>query len=101
MSLPLHDFFRGLLFFYGLELHHLTPNGILQIACFVALCEYFLGTQPHFGLWRKYIRVKAQKNGGGFCECGYALIQLRPKVTYFDFGLPDSEEMAARLVLLS
>lgn len=43
-----HPFFLGLIHFYGLQLHHLTPNGILHIACFVALCECFLAIELHF-----------------------------------------------------
>ena len=35
-------FFRGLLFFYGLEVTHLKPNSIAQIAIFIHLCEAFL-----------------------------------------------------------
>jgi hypothetical protein len=52
LSLPAHEFLRGLLFFYGVQLHQLTPNSILHIACFVTLCESFLGIEPHFLLWR-------------------------------------------------
>jgi hypothetical protein len=36
-SLPAHEFFYGLLFVYGMQLHQLTPNSILHIACFMAL----------------------------------------------------------------
>ena len=50
LSLPVHSFLRGLLHVYGLQLHDLTPNSILQIACFVTLCECFLGVFPHWGL---------------------------------------------------
>jgi hypothetical protein len=52
LSLPAHEFLRGLLFVYGVQLHQLTPNSILHIACFVTLCESFLGIEPHFLLWR-------------------------------------------------
>jgi hypothetical protein len=38
-SKPSHRFLRLLLQYYGLELHHLTPLGILHIAAFVTLCE--------------------------------------------------------------
>jgi hypothetical protein len=48
LSLPAHEFLRGLLFLYGVQLHQLTPNSILHIACFVTLCESFLGIEPHF-----------------------------------------------------
>ena len=42
LSLPAHEFLRGLLFIYDIQLHHLTPNSILHIACFITLCECFL-----------------------------------------------------------
>jgi hypothetical protein len=30
------------------QLHQLTPNSLLHIACFVTLYESFLGIEPHF-----------------------------------------------------
>jgi hypothetical protein len=48
LSLPAHEFLHGLLFVYCVQLHQLTPNSILHIACFVTLCESFLGIEPHF-----------------------------------------------------
>jgi hypothetical protein len=42
------------------QLHQLTPNSILHIACFVTLCESFLGIEPHFLLWRPQ-RCSGQK----------------------------------------
>ncbi|KAK1664648.1 hypothetical protein QYE76_052807 [Lolium multiflorum] len=35
LATPIHEFLRGLLFVYGLQLHHLTPNSILHIAIFI------------------------------------------------------------------
>jgi hypothetical protein len=58
LSLPAHEFLCGLLFIYGVQLHQLTPNSILHIACFITQCEALLGINPHWGLW-KYI----------FCLC--------------------------------
>jgi hypothetical protein len=52
LSLPAHEFLHVLLFVYSVQLHQLTPNSILHIACFVTLCESFLGIEPHFLLWR-------------------------------------------------
>jgi hypothetical protein len=43
LSLPAHKFLHGLLFVYGVQLHQLTPNSILHIACFITLYESFLG----------------------------------------------------------
>jgi hypothetical protein len=58
LSLPAHEFLRGLLFVYGVQLHQLTPNSILHIACFITLCESFLGINPHFLLWRSIFRLR-------------------------------------------
>jgi hypothetical protein len=50
LSFPAHEFLCGLLFVYGVQLHQLTPNSILHIACFITLCESFLGIKPHWTL---------------------------------------------------
>jgi hypothetical protein len=47
-SLPAHEFLRGLLFVYGVQLHQLTPNFLLHIAYFMTLCKSFLVIEPHF-----------------------------------------------------
>jgi hypothetical protein len=49
-SFPPHPFLHGLLFAYGIQLHDLNPNTILHIACFITLCECFLGIEPHWAL---------------------------------------------------
>jgi hypothetical protein len=49
-----HQFLRSLLQFYGLELHHLPPLGILHMAAFVTLCEGYMGIEPHFDLWNYF-----------------------------------------------
>jgi hypothetical protein len=45
-----HKFLHGLLHHYGIELQHLNPNGIQHIFFFIALCEGYLGIEPHFEL---------------------------------------------------
>jgi hypothetical protein len=42
---------RALLHHYGVELHNLNPNSIAQAAIFAAVCEGFLGIEPHWDLW--------------------------------------------------
>jgi hypothetical protein len=59
---PLHRSLRLLLQFYGLELHHLTPSGILHIAAFVTLCEDYMGIEPHFNLWNYFFRVQLRSD---------------------------------------
>jgi hypothetical protein len=86
LSLPAHEFFRGLLFFYGLQPHHLAPNSILQIACFITLCECFLGCHPHWGLWRHLFYLKRHSpniiGGYGFCRVA--------GLGYFDLKMVES-----------
>ena len=54
LGFPIHPFLDGLLEFYGIQLHNLTPGLILHILGCVALCELFLGIEAHFVLWRKF-----------------------------------------------
>ena len=49
-SFPVHEFFRGLMYAYGVQLHDFTPNAILHVSCFIILCECFLRVHPHWGL---------------------------------------------------
>jgi hypothetical protein len=80
LSLPPHPFLHGLLFAYGIQLHDLNPNTILHIACFITLCECFLGIEPHWALWRRIFAVRhpLRYQIGGF-SC-----QVRQDVPYFN-----------------
>ena len=50
LGLPCSSFFSGLLSYYRIQLHHLTPNSFVHISIFIHLCEAFLGIEPHFEL---------------------------------------------------
>jgi hypothetical protein len=86
LSLPPHPFLRGLPFAYGVQLHDLNPNTILHNACFIMLCECFLGVEPHWVLWRRIfmIRQPLQFQTGGF-GC-----QVRSDVPYFNLPTPEN-----------
>ncbi|KAK1692138.1 hypothetical protein QYE76_008835 [Lolium multiflorum] len=90
LAVPVHEFLRGLLFIYGIQLHQLTPNSLLHISIFTTLCECFLGIHPHWGLWKRifYLRRNNSRNViynvGGVCIC------VRPDVDYFDMKFPNS-----------
>ena len=58
LGFPLHPFVRGLMFYYGLDLHDLATNFILHISAFIVVCEAFLRIKPHIGLWLKIFNVK-------------------------------------------
>jgi hypothetical protein len=45
-GMPPHWFLCSLLWYYGLELHHLTPSRVLHITAFVTLCKAYLGIDP-------------------------------------------------------
>ena len=42
LGFPLHPFVRGLMYYYGLDFHHLAPNSFLNISAFIVVCEAFL-----------------------------------------------------------
>ena len=50
VGFPIQPFLRGLLEYYGLQLHNFTPASLLHIAGYVVLCELFLGIEAHFEL---------------------------------------------------
>ena len=72
LGFPIHPFLRGLLEFYGLQLHHLTHASILHIAGFVALCELFLGVKPHFALWKRLFCLVPRSYEGSIYQVGGA-----------------------------
>jgi hypothetical protein len=42
---------RAIPHYYRVELHHLAPNLISQATIFTAICEGYLGIEPHWKLW--------------------------------------------------
>jgi hypothetical protein len=89
-SLPAHEFLRGLLFVYGVQLHQLTPNSLLHIAYFVTLCESFLGIEPHFLLWRSIFRLRPNVDFAKKPELGGAVVSVRPEAQYLEFSMAAS-----------
>jgi hypothetical protein len=87
LSLPAHEFLRGLLFVYGMQLHQLTPNSILHIACFVTLSESFMGIEPHFLLWRSIFRLRPNIALSRKPELGGAVVSVRPEAQYLKFSM--------------
>jgi hypothetical protein len=90
LSLPAHEFLRGLLFVYGVQLHQLTPNSILHIACFVTLCVSFLGIEPHFLLWRSVFQLRPSVSLSNKPELGGAVVSVRPEAQYLEFSIAAS-----------
>jgi hypothetical protein len=90
LAAPIHDFLRGLLFVYGLQLHHLTPNSILHVSIFITLCECFLGVHPNWALWKRIFILRRNGSLNIAYNIGGVVICVRPHVEYFDVKFPDS-----------
>jgi hypothetical protein len=91
LGLPASKFLRGLLYYYRIQLVHLNPKGLSQIALFVHMCEAFLGIDPHFQLFRYFFRLKPYPDQENPSICGGAVIQLRQDkaLEYFNVPLKD------------
>jgi hypothetical protein len=95
-ALPVGAFFRRLLHFYGLEVTHLKPNSIAQIAIFNHLCEGYLGIAPHFNLWRALYHIKGHPSNVRRNVVGGAAFSLCHRRVYPDFELRDTNKGWAR-----
>ena len=74
LGFPIHPFLRGLLEFYGLQLHNFTPASILHIAGYVAFCELFLGCKAHFELCKRLFCLVPHTPEGSAYQVGGAEI---------------------------
>jgi hypothetical protein len=92
LALPSCSFFRGLLYYYGLELHYLNPNSICHIAIFIHFCEAFLGIEPHWNLFWFLFRIKPQPTSKNPSVVGGAGIQLRQQAgdKYLSYKFPSN-----------
>ena len=79
LGLPCSAFFSGLLSYYRIQLHHLTPNSFVHLSSFVHLCEAFLGIEPHFELFRFLFHLKPQPDSYKLDVVGGAGLQLRQR----------------------
>ena len=74
LGFPIHPFLRGLLEFYGLQLHNFTPASILHITGYVAFCELFPGCEAHFELWKRLFCLVPRTQEGSIYQVGGAEI---------------------------
>jgi hypothetical protein len=89
-SHPAHEFLRGLLFVYSVQLHPLTPNSLLDIACFITLCEAFLGVNPHWGLWKYLFHLCPNASKEEVHNLGGATVSVRSESQYLTFEMAES-----------
>jgi hypothetical protein len=72
---------------YGVQLHQLTPNSLLHIACFITLCEAFLGIDPHWILWKYLFRLRPSGSLAEIPELGGAIFSVRSESQYLEFQM--------------
>jgi hypothetical protein len=77
LEVPCSAFLSGLLSYYRISFHHLTPNSFVQISIFVHLCEAFLGIEPHFELFCFLFHLKPQPDSYKLDVVGGVGLQLR------------------------
>jgi hypothetical protein len=87
LSLRAHEFLCGLLFIYGVQLHQLTPNSTLHIACFITHCESFLGIDPHWVLWKFVFHLRLSVSLAKNPELGGAVVSVRSESHYLEFNM--------------
>jgi hypothetical protein len=82
-GVPASRFIQAILHFYGVELHNLNPNSIAQAAIFAAVCEGFLGIEPHWDLWthlfsaEPFALMTGEKRVRMAVRAGGCILQLR------------------------
>jgi hypothetical protein len=65
LSMPPSLFFTNLLKFYGLQLHHISPNSLASVAGYAALCEGYLVIYPRVDLFQLFFYVWANYEDDG------------------------------------
>ena len=79
LAVIVSEFFHALLHFWGIQLHHLTPQSILHLAIFIHFCEAFLGILPHFHLFQHFFIFVPIPNATKPAIVGGCELVLRPE----------------------
>jgi hypothetical protein len=66
------------------------PNSILHIACFVTLCESFLGIEPHWILWKFLFCLRRSVALSKKPELGRVVVSVRSELHYLEFNMAAS-----------
>jgi hypothetical protein len=90
LSLPAHEFLCGQLFVYDMQLHQLTPNSILHIACFITLCEAFMGINPHWACGNIFFRLRPNVSKEEIHDLDGTIISVRSESQYLAFKMAES-----------
>src|SRR4051812_1257982 len=80
VSLPISHLFLSVLNHYKVQPHNLSPNSILVLSNFAALCEGYLGIWPRLDLFVYFFTVKreARHSKEELRNCGTISFKIRP-----------------------
>jgi hypothetical protein len=85
LALPISPLFLLLLEEFGLQLQHLTPHSILQVAIFVHFCEMFGGVAACTSLFRQFFVLVRSGKGKDHLGAYYFQTRSDPTVTYIAY----------------
>uniref|UniRef100_A0ACD5W6E8 Uncharacterized protein n=1 Tax=Avena sativa TaxID=4498 RepID=A0ACD5W6E8_AVESA len=80
VSLPISHFFLFVLNHYRVQPHNLSPNSILVLSNFAALCKGYLGIRPRLDLFVSFFTVKreAGRSKEELRNCDTISFNIRP-----------------------
>ena len=58
-GLPLSDFAREFLDYFGLQPHHLPANAIASLSAFISASEGYFGLWPSVHVWSKFFQIRS------------------------------------------
>lgn len=95
LCFPPSEFLLEFCRFYGIDLHHLTLNGVLFLSAFVHLCEAFIGIPPCLVLFRYFFCLKFANNSSP-PPLGCCVLQSHQgkKADFFQISIVDSLKWA-------
>jgi hypothetical protein len=88
ISFPLSDFCSAVFNFYQVQPFQLSPNSVLIMSGFAALCEGYLGVSPSLELFRYYYSMKRVTlySGGPLQNCGNITFKIHTCRTFPDIA---------------
>src|SRR3954462_7825296 len=86
-GLPLSDFVREFLDYFGLQSHHLPANAIASLSAYISASEGYFGLWPSVPVWSKFFQIRSNivpdkslhPSEKSLTQCGAASITPRRK----------------------
>lgn len=88
LGFPMHPFVRGLLFFFGYQLHHLDPHRSPSHRKFYYFLGMLLRDCPHLDMFHHFFCIRPQMNGSAIRDLGGVSLQLRSSSKFFPVDIP-------------